>query len=401
MKKVMTVFLAAGLMFAVAGKVSAAPLETSGEYRARFWDLENYAQVAAAQANQEFWDQRLRMKMAWKVNDTVMLNARADILEYVWDTVTNEATTQSEIDFDWAWADIGINANTRLQLGKMDVSWGPGVYAKADNRYRARIASKFGDIPVAFAYDKMNEQHLDAGVPHEEDWNGYTLGAIFPVGSWKFGVLGVYSDNNPADTNLLGLDLTADGMLGPAKIVFEGAYGQGDAKNALGNGIDQEGLMGYLGAFLPLGPVSCGFELGYAQGDDPGTADFEGALFHDYNGPFNSFILFNNFDLDGWNSVYSGGADKGLNNALALKASGTFAFNKQFSLMGALVWAQADQVVSGRDDDMGVEGDLLAKFALNENVTLLGGFGYLAAGDYFGKNLDDPWVATAQAIVAF
>ena len=59
----------------------------------------------------------------------------------------------------------------------------------------------------------------------------------------------------------------------------------------------------------------------------------------DYNGPFNSFILFNNFDLDGWNSVYTGGADKGLNNAMSGKASATFAMNKQLSFMGAAVYA--------------------------------------------------------------
>jgi hypothetical protein len=248
----------------------------------------------------------------------------------------------------------------------------------------------------------MNEQHLDSGVEHEEDWDGYSLGFVMPLAGWKFGVLGLYSDNNPSDTDLLGLDLTAEGMLGPAKIVFEGAYGAGETKNALGQKIDQDGLEAYVGAFLPLGPVNCGFEFGYAKGDDPTSKDYEGALFHDYNGPFNSFILFNQFDLDGWNSIYTGGADKGLNNAMALKASATFAFSKQLSLMGAGIWAQADEAVA--DDDMGVEVDALLKYALNENVTLQTGVGYLFAGDYFkvlGESPDDPLVVTAHAIVTF
>lgn len=402
MKKFMTMVLAAALVFAAAGQASATALETSGEYRGRFWYLDNYSKIPAAQESQDFWDQRLRVKMAWKVSDAVTVNARADVLEYVWDTVTNETATQAEIDFDWAWADMLIAPNTKLQVGKMDVTWGLGVYAKADNRYRARIASKFGEIPVAFAYDKMNEQHLDSGVEHEEDWDGYSLGAVIPMGAWKFGVLGVYSDNNPSDTDLLGIDLTAEGALGPAKIVFEGAYGSGETKNVLGQKIDQDGLEAYLGAFLPVGPVNVGLEAAYAKGDDPTSQDFEGALFHDYNGPFSSFILFNNFDLDGWNSVYTGGADKGVNNALALKASGTFAFTKQLSLMGAIVWAQADEAVA--DDDMGIEIDALLKYALNENVTLQTGVGYLSVGDYFkvlGETPDDPLVVTAHAIVTF
>jgi hypothetical protein len=155
---------------------------------------------------------------------------------------------------------------------------------------------------------------------------------------------------------------------------------------------------------MPAGPVNVGVEMAYTRGDDPNTVDEnEGAVAQDYNGPFTSFILFNQFDLDGWNTTYSGGVDAGFNNALALKASGTWAFTKQFSLMAAGVWAQADEAVA--DDDMGVEVDVLAKYAMTENVTLQAGLGYLAAGDYFrgpgGQTVDDPMVATAHAIVKF
>jgi hypothetical protein len=72
--------------------------------------------------------------------------------------------------------------------------------------------------------------------------------------------------------------------------------------------------------------------------------------------------------------------------------------------MGAGVWAKADQTLPNQDSDMGVEVDLLAKYALTENVTLQAGFGYLAAGDYYkiaGKSPDDPMVITAHAIVTF
>ena len=37
MKKLMTIGLAAAMMFAMAGKASATALETSGEFRARYW----------------------------------------------------------------------------------------------------------------------------------------------------------------------------------------------------------------------------------------------------------------------------------------------------------------------------------------------------------------------------
>jgi hypothetical protein len=164
---------------------------------------------------------------------------------------------------------------------------------------------------------------------------------------------------------------------------------------------DKTGILAYVGATMPAGPVNVGLEFGYAAGNDPGTKENEGALFMDYNGPFNSFILFNNFDLDGWNSKYSEGADKGLNNALALKLTGTMAASKQLSFMGAVVWAQADQTIANQDSDMGIEVDLLAKYAVTENATLQAGVGYLSAGDFYGKDTDDPMVVTAHMVVTF
>ena len=51
---------------------------------------------------------------------------------------------------------------------------------------------------------------------------------------------------------------------------------------------------------MPAGPVTIGFEGAYASGDDPTTAKNEGAFRADYKSPFWSFILFNNFDYDGY-----------------------------------------------------------------------------------------------------
>ena len=210
MKKFMTIVLAAALVFAVAGQASAAALETSGEYRGRFWYLDNYK----SDNSSEFWDQRLRLKMGWKVSDTVSVNARADVLENTWQTVGADA---SEIDFDWA--NVAFAWGTaNLTVGKQDVSWGPGVYAKADNRYRAKIGSKFGENSWSFAWDKM----VETGKEFDEDWNGYSLGFVMPLAGWKFGVLGVYSDNKPVDADLLGIDVTAEGAARPGEVRLRG-----------------------------------------------------------------------------------------------------------------------------------------------------------------------------------
>ncbi|HWR97986.1 MAG TPA: hypothetical protein VN317_06145 [Candidatus Methanoperedens sp.] len=403
MKKFMTIILAAALVFAFAGQASAA-LETSGEFRARYWYLSDYNFAAGntVDTTNDFWDQRLRLNMLWKVSDTVKVGARADILENIWNTDKPDASVDKvagEIDFDQAFAAFDI-APLTVTVGKQDVSLGPGLYAKADNRYRIKAGTKFDTVAVGLSYDVFTD---DMETRSTSDDHGWSLGVAMPVAGWNLGVTGVYrlQGQDPAvDKSIMGLNVFATGALGPAKVVAEAMYaaGEDDYKD---NSKDQDknGILAYLGAFLPAGPANVGLEAAYAAGDDPGTKDNEGALVGDYQGPFNSFILFNNFDLNGWVSNF--GTDVGVKNALALKASGTFAATKQLSFMGAVVYAMADQENAAGDDDMGFEVDALAKYAVNENVTAQVGLGYLAAGDYFGNNVDDPIVGTVQFVVAF
>jgi hypothetical protein len=373
------------------------------------WNGVGAAAAAAKEDSNDFWDQRLRLKMNWQVADGVTVAARADILENIWQTGTGAVPAgdaDKEIDFDWAYAMFNWGTTT-LSVGKMDVTWGTGAYAALDNRYRLKITGKYDTFGWGFAWDTFNESQDTKAYDDDQGYSAWVTGT---VGGWSSGLLGIYrlKDDVPGvSENAMAIDAFAKGAFGNAKINAEAFYGWG-TKEFDSNAPDQDGssFLGYVGAFLPIGPVGAGFEVAYATGNDPSTYDDEGAYIQDYQGPFTSFILFNNFDLPGWVSV-PGMTDKGVANALALKASGTFAVTPQFSLMGALVWAQADEKVAAdkktptKDDDMGFEVDLLAKYALTANVTVQAGFGYLAAGDYWGDNVDDPWVATAHAVVTF
>jgi hypothetical protein len=79
------------MMFAMAGQASATALETSGEYRARLWQLGDYV---ADGKNTEYWDMRLRLTMVWPVAENVKVTARADINEGFWgDQVSVNTTT--------------------------------------------------------------------------------------------------------------------------------------------------------------------------------------------------------------------------------------------------------------------------------------------------------------------
>lgn len=409
MKKFMTIVLAAALVFAFAGQASAA-LETSGEYRARYWNLTGFNQAGeaagTAQDNFDFFDQRLRLNMNWKVSDAVTVAARADILENLWQTNGNNAVNGAgdaakEIDFDQAYAAVAVGPGT-LTVGKQDVSWGPGIYAKADNRYRVKYGGKFGGVSASAAWDTLVE-NLDSKTLGDD--NGFSAGVVMPVGGFNLGVLALARMNEndaTSETTLYGVDVYTTGAIGPAKLSAEVTYVAGEKNNDTAKDVDLSGLLAYVGATIPAGPVAIGAELAYASGDDPGTkSENEGAIFFDYQSPFWSVVLFNNFDLNGFESNYAG--DSSVTNAMAGKVSVSGKITPALSFYAAGVYAtRLEKTATAKDEALGFEVDGLLFYAVNENVTLQGGFGYLVAEeDYYGKDFDDPWGATVHAIVKF
>ena len=67
MKKLFTIAVAATMMCAAASQASAAALETSGQFRGRYWYLSdyNFTKGDAVDSSQDFFDQRLRLNMAY------------------------------------------------------------------------------------------------------------------------------------------------------------------------------------------------------------------------------------------------------------------------------------------------------------------------------------------------
>lgn len=417
MKKLMTIFLAAALVFAVAGQASAAALETSGEIRARGWFLDNYLQD---KHSTEFWDQRLRVNGVWNVAENVKVQFRADILEGFWGD--NKQTTSIEAAQDPITGAIGVKSTLlgtaakdqiafdqvnmqfvwpstplTFTIGRQDVTWGLGVAAKADNRDRFKIAAKLGDFTVVYAYDKFAElftQHdvKDANGRTADDSRGNALGVVGGVGPLKGGLLGYYSQNETNASkaiNRLLLDAYFSAKAGVADVKGELAYVTGKDDNAVGKDVDVTGMGAYLGAFVPAGPVTVGLEGAYAAGDKPTSAKNEGGFRHDYHSPYWSVILFNNLDYPGYASESDFGADAGLTNAMSGKLSVSAAPMKGLSLYAAALYATRDKVAAGKDKQMGTEIDLIASYAVTENVSLTVGGGYLMAGDFYG-DVDNP-----------
>jgi len=440
MKKLMTIGLAAAMMFAMAGRASATALETSGELRARGWWVDNYV---VDKHSTEWFDQRLRLNMVWPVAEGVKVNVRADILEGFWgdnnaafNTTFNTANnsvnsttagfgTRPPINFDWVnmqfvWPGTPLT----FTVGRQDVTYATGMYAGKDNRDRFKVVAKFSpEMNFLFAYDKTAEQFAAEGSNGVDDARGWSVAGFGTVQGWYYGLLALYAldDTNPTTTGnvtRIGVDATTSGKAGPVDLKVDVAFVTGD--NQVGsNKIDASGLMAYVSAAMPAGPVTVTVEGAYAAGDDPATKNKnEGAARFDYNSSYWSIILYTNLDVPGYVGSSSGnqmtsdvGKDFGVTNAISGKVSVAWSPMKGFTLIGSALYAQALQdvvVVTApakaatpttpavpavtklvKADPLGTEFDVVAVYNITDNVYFLGGLGYLVAGDFFG-NVDNP-----------
>ena len=433
MKKLMMIGMAAAVLLTFAGQAKATALETSGELRARGWWVDNY--VANGRST-DWFDQRLRLNMVWPVAENVKVNVRADILEGFW----GENSETTSYNFDAAAGKVtsslsGTPAKPQIAfdhvnmqfvwpgtpltfiVGRQDVSWGTGMYAKADNRDRFKVVAKFApELSVIFAYDKSKEMFGAEGTNNLEDARAWTLAAAGAAAGWNYGVLTAYSID---DTSAVGsktrngLDATASGKAGPVDLKFEVGYVTGTDEIRGGTDIDATGLAGYVSAAMPAGPVTVTLEGAYCSGNDPSTPNKnEGAFRFDYQSSFWSIILYNNLDYPGYLGSSSGNAvtsdyaaDFGVTNAIAGKATVAWTPMKGFTLIGAAVYAQANEdVIVGKTrikaDPLGTEFDVVAVYNITDNVYFLGGFGYLVAGDFFGE-VDNPMGVMGSLNVKF
>lgn len=410
MKKFMTIALAAALMFAVVGKASATALETSGEFRARGWYLSNYFQSGK---NTEFWDQRLRLYMTWPISETVKVQVRADVLEGFWgdnaQTTTRKVVETSSgpqlqeettgvpgkdpVHFDWAnltfaWPGTPLT----VAVGRMDSSWGTGLWTMASNRDRLKVSANLDPVTLVAGYDKRAEVEVPFA-PKGDDARDFFVLAKATAGGFNVGggVLYYLDQRKIAyadDRKFFVGDLYAMGKAAIVDLKGEVVYITGKSGKVVdGNQQDGTGVGAYLGAFVPAGPVKLGLEGVYVSGDKPDTADKDEGMFKsDYQGPFWSVIFYQNMDYPGYlgstqTSDYS--SDRQVYNALAFKASAVATPIKGLTVIANVLYAQADQVAAGQDKPMGEEIDLVLVYGVTDNVSVTAGAGYAILGDYW------------------
>jgi hypothetical protein len=416
MKKFFVIMLASVIIFAMTAPAMAMHFDINGKFRARSWVLGNYIND---DDQTEYIDQRLRLTGKWGIVENVSLTFRADVLEGFWgdkfgnigetadvDPITGDLTTtelffetqpKAAIAFDQVYGTFVLpSTGTLVQIGRQPVNWGAKMAVAGDNRDRIKLIQAAGNVKFGLVYDKFKENFLANSINSTiEDRHAAGILAIGDLGGWKTGIIlyGVRDKTATGqDTKVQNVDVYTMGAAGPVAVKAEINYVWGDIDTA-GSTLDLSGIAAYVGTFFNAGMSTIGLELGYARGNDPNTADEnEGSAHHDYDSPFNSIILYN-ADYDGFANVNS--LDRGLTNALAIKASVKAKPSEKLTLTAAAIWAKQDELTSERntngiDDDLGFELDLIANYNIYDNVAYTLGFGYLFAGDAFG-DIEDPW----------
>jgi hypothetical protein len=431
MKKFLTIMLASMIIFAMTAPAMAMHFDMSGKLRVRSFVLGNYVN---GDSSSEFVDQRLRIKGTWGIVENVSLTFRADVLEGFWgdrlgalgeqvatDPITTdlilqsgifqELQTKEQIAFDWVYGSFVLpSTGTALHIGRQGVNWGTKMAVAADNRDRLKIIQPAGGVKLGFVYDKFRENFvLNSVNPNIQDSSGTGILALGDLGGFKSGIIYYYVSNKSLpmiDTQTSNVDVFTMGTVGKMNLKAELNYVWGDRKTE-NLKVDLEGLAAYVGLGFNAGMADLGIDFGYARGNDPNSAKNEGAASHDYDSPFYSIVLYNNLDYDGFQSNKA--ADRGVTNAIALKAYATAKPSEKLSLTGAILWAQQDEkavvgTTNGLDKDLGWELDGYLSYNIYDNVAYTLGIGYLFAGDAFNTaagEIDDPWAMMNRIQIHF
>ena len=425
MKKlsVIAVAVAACMLFAIPAM--AVDVNFSGAYRARGYYNDNPDLDDNMGASQAFIDQRLRVKMEFKVTDTLSVIGRFDAIEKRWGDADSGGTVGSHnIDFDHAYMKATFDMFD-LYVGRM----GGGVFGLKFGDHPGyfehdtiKLVSKMDPLTLIALYQKRAENDQSYTYPQtaDEDMDAYFLGGIYKAEGLEAGFLGGYyryrnmSDVSNTDLFPVGLptvNYTQDyftwepyfkANLGPLALQGEAIWFTGEYRkydDVATQDLDFDALTYNLEGSTDLGPAKVGLGYAFASGDYNGDdSEYQAALpcysweplliLTSWYGGLESGN-FNFRNAQGPNSKVVGLVDPGTtpNYAnLGFKIwyiTGSLSPMEGVTLSAIVADATADETASGWDDDVGREYDVTAKVKLMDNLTYMATIAWLDAGDLY------------------
>ena len=430
MKKILTVLMAAALVFAFAMPAAASDLKVSGSFYATGYYEDNNSLGATGPSHALVW-QRLRMQPEWQIEEGLKVVARFDALDRRWgEADTSVAGSDDNVDFDLAWVDFNTGIGN-FKVGYQSLGlWGTSF---ADNNWfggKVAYSTAFGPLAVFVGWEKYTENDIVNPTQADSDKDYYSVAAIYQWEGGQFGATVKYTNdavNSGAtadpDTGykeksyLIAPYLKA--TFGPVAVEAEFNYLMGDVvKYELSSStrVDQslEGLSYYVKGTVNLGPAYVGAQYAYVQGDDQTTSDSEAG--QNAGSGYNPFLILYSDDCTTWMGNRGTGnaatdyTDNILTNGYLYQVFGGVTPTEKLSIWAGFGGATADQATTANatylNDDIGYEFDVTATYKIYDNLSYMIGFGYLWTGDWWkvddaDAKVDDDYVLLHKLSVTF
>ncbi len=439
MKKTLLVLLAGLIVFFSALPVFAVDIKVNGDFRVRGFYIDNVTDAydtgttgAPCSAGTDCNDEAAYNSMRFLLTTTATAGLATGVVTLDFTSANSTGNlrmggggiTGGEADVAvgpaddrFALVEAYIKADLRVatfSAGRQSFKLGHGIIFD-DSADGFVLDAPVGPLKVTVADLKLRD-NTDSGVvfigntPIEgtgSDTDFYAGNFSFrPTGDIAtnlfFGYFNDRGTNLPTganDANVFIVGGTADANLGPLTLGGEIDFLTGEAN--IPPETDLEGLNIQVSGGASVGPANVGLTLVYASGDDPADADIN-INGIDGNYPL-GFILTNSGarslqPKDGTCLSQDGAAIAGAlgciagSGLFAIKGTGSISPIDRLSLQGDIIYAKSaeDFSTANPNDDIGVELDGTARFKLDDNLSLMGGIGYLMTGDWWKLASTDP-----------
>lgn len=294
---------------------------------------------------------------------------------------------------------LGYNAG--IKIGRMPLKLGNSLFFDH---------TKFGDDAIVLFADPTNELmiglvniKLTEGLFDENDDSDVYIGLFAYKGS-GYNVSGDVTYVNDQDFSSDGLGLWNFGLRGDTSVAgftlrgdLEVQTGEAEGTSALGTDVDFKGWAALVGVDYALENVTVGAEFAYGSGDDdPADNDFE------------SFVNTLGADEQHYTYVYedrvtsaAGALSTGLTNTWYIKVGADTKVNPDLSVGADLYYLEASETTGSIAEEIGVEIDANLNYKIDKNLVYFVEAGYLFADDFYGTDLDNPYVVRHGLTLTF
>lgn len=411
MKKLLTVLLAAGLVFALTLPASAFDSEFGGFWRTRAYTQKNFDGTDKGTQDLTKVDTRTRLFYTAIFSEDFKFVNRFEFNNTWGDTtggnIGTDGTTQFRIKHSYGNFNFGP-VNLLLGLQPRVINRG---FLFDDDYAGAAVTYKGESFSVPFIWLKAYEggQGKDK---NDYDVDYYVLNPSFTIGksSLKPMLAYMYSKNASAWSSTTGnkklgvyfAGLDADVDFGMGSAWFTGIYEGGDADLVTGASQDVQAYLLGLGGTVKFGAFDVHGRGFYATGENRDSKDKTEAFFVPRGQSYYWAEIMGLGIIDNQASANSCG-DK-ISNVIAASIGAGFQATDKLKFLFDVWWAKLDKRNTKDQDQLGTEIDFRMTYSLMKNLNLDLIAAYLFAGDATtggAANKKDPYELGAMMSFSF